>query len=213
MKTNRLSQVLRLSAALLCLASAASAQNLVRFESQPGSKLRMDGTSTIHEWHAESQLLGGFIELDAALVETPDKLKPGKVAAKGETFVAVRSLKCSSGKAMDAVMQEAMKEKENPRIAFKLVELTLKDVKGTAVNFDAKGTLTVSGVTQDITFPVTMQRRVDQSRVSFSGATAMKMTDFKITPPAPTSALGIIKTGDEVKLTFEWALAKKEAGK
>lgn len=213
MKTNRLSQVLRLSATLLCLAAAASAQTLVRFESQPGSKMRMDGTSTIHEWHAESQLIGGFIELDVALVDAPDKLKPGKVAAKGETFIAVRSLKCSSGKAMDAVMQEAMKEKENPRIGFKLVELTLKDVKGTAVNFDAKGTLTVSGVTKEIAFPVTMQRRVDQSRVAFSGVTAVKMTDFKITPPAPTSALGLIKTGDEVKLTFEWAVAKPEAGK
>ena len=175
--------------------------------------MRMDGTSTIHEWHAESQLIGGFIELDAALVDAPDKLKPGKVAAKGETFIAVRSLKCSSGKAMDAVMQEAMKEKENPRIAFKLVELTFKDVKGTAVNFDAKRTLTVSGVTKEIAFPVTMQRRVDQSRVSFAGTTAVKMTDFKITPPAPTSALGLIKTGDEVKLTFEWAVAKPEAGK
>ncbi|MEN9575589.1 MAG: hypothetical protein RL514_3444 [Verrucomicrobiota bacterium] len=213
MKTNRLSQVLRLSAALLCLASAASAQTLVRFESLPGSKMRMDGTSTIHAWHAESQLIGGFLELDGALVEAPDKVKAGKVAAKGETFIAVRSLKCSSGKAMDAVMQEAMKEKENPRIAFKLVELTLKDVKGTAVNFDAKGTLTVSGVTKEIAFPVTMQRRVDQSRITFAGATAVKMTDFKITPPAPTSALGLIKTGDEVKLTFEWAVAKKEAGK
>ncbi|MEQ2010253.1 MAG: YceI family protein, partial [Limisphaerales bacterium] len=158
-------------------------------------------------------LIGGFIELDASFVAAPDKAKPGKVAAKGETFVAVRSLKCSSGKAMDAVMQEAMKEKENPRIVFKLVELTLKDVKGTAVNFDAKGTLTVSGVTKDIAFPVTMQRRVDTSRVTFSGATAMKMTDFKITPPAPTAAIGLIKTGDDVKLIFEWAVAKKEAGK
>lgn len=213
MKTNRLPQVLGLSAALLCLAAAASAQTLVRFESQPGSKMRMDGTSTIHDWHAESQLIGGFLELDAALVEAPDKVKTGKVGAKGETFVAVRSLKCSSGKAMDAVMQEAMKEKENPRIVFKLVELTLKDVKGTAVNFDAKGTLTVSGVTKDIAFPVTMQRRVDTSRVTFSGATAMKMTDFKITPPAPTAAIGLIKTGDDVKLIFEWAVAKKEAGK
>ncbi len=213
MKTNRRSQVLGLSAALLCLAAAASAQTLVRFESQPGSKMRMDGTSTIHDWHAESQLIGGFLELDAALVEAPDKVKAGKVGAKGETFVAVRSLKCSSGKAMDAVMQEAMKEKENPRITFKLLELTLKDVKGTAVNFDAKGTLTVSGVTKDITFPVLMQRRVDTSRVTFSGATAMKMTDFKITPPSPTAAIGLIKTGDDVKLTFEWAMAKKEAGK
>ncbi len=209
MKTNRLTQLLSLSTALVCLAGAASAQTLVRFESQPGSKLRMDGTSTIHDWHAESQLIGGFVELDAALVESPDKLKPGKVAAKGETFVAVRSLKCSSGKAMDAVMQEAMKEKENPRITFKLVELTLKEAKGAQVNFEAKGSLTVSGVTKDITFPVMMARRVDTSRVTFTGATAMKMTDFKITPPSPTAAIGLIKTGDEVKLTFEWAVAKK----
>ncbi len=213
MKTNRLTQLLGLSAALLCLATAASAQTLVRFESQPGSKMRMDGTSTIHDWHAESQLIGGFIELDAALVEAPDKAKPGKVIAKGETFVAVRSLKCSSGKAMDAVMQEAMKEKENPRIVFKLAELSLKDVKGAAVNFEAKGSLTVSGVTKDIAFPVTMARRVDQSRISFIGTTALKMTDFKITPPSPTAAVGLIKTGDEVKLTFEWTVAKKEAGK
>ncbi len=213
MKTNRLPHLFSLSTALLCLAGAASAQTLLRFESQPGSKMRMDGTSTIHDWHAESQLIGGFIELDAALVEAADKAKPGKVAAKGETFVAVRSLKCSSGKAMDAVMQEAMKEKENPRIAFKLVELSLKDVKGTSVNFEAKGTLTVAGVTKDITFPVSMLRRVDQSRIAFTGATTMKMTDFKITPPSPTAAIGLIKTGDEVKLTFEWAVAKKEAGK
>lgn len=209
MKTNCLTQLLSLSAVLLCLAGAASAQTLVRYESQPGSKMRMDGTSTIHDWHAESMLIGGFVELDAALVEAPDKVKAGKVAAKGETFVAVRSLKCSSGKAMDAVMQEAMKEKENPRIVFKLVELTLKEAKGAQVIFDAKGSLTVSGVTKDISFPVTMARRVDTSRVTFSGATAMKMTDFKITPPAPTSALGLIKTGDEVKLTFEWTVAKK----
>ena len=191
MKTNSLPHILGLSAALLCLTAAASAQTLLRFESQPGSKMRMDGTSTIHAWHAESQLIGGFIELDAALVEAPDKAKP----------------------AMDAVMQEAMKEKENPRITFKLVELTLKEVKGASVNFDAKGTLTVSGVTKDITMPVTMLRRVDQSRVTLSGATALKMTDFKITPPAPSSALGLIKTGDDVKLTFEWAVGKKEAGK
>ncbi len=200
-------------AALLAFTAAASAQTLVRYESQPGSKMRMDGTSTIHDWHAESQLIGGFIELDAGLLDAPEKAKPGKVAAKGETFVAVRSLKCSSGTAMDGVMREAMKEKENPRIVFKLAELSFKDAKGTDVNFDAKGSLTVSGVTKDVMFPVTLVRRVDQSRVTFVGTAAMKMTDFKITPPAPTAAGGLIKTGDDVKLTFEWAVAKKETGK
>ena len=127
--------------------------------------------------------------------------------------IAVRSLKCSSGKAMDAVMQEAMKEKENPHILFKLAELSLKETKGAQVTLEAKGGLTVAGVTKDITFPLTLNRRVDQSRASFTGTAAVKMTDFKITPPAPTAAVGLIKTGDEVKLTFEWAVAKKEAGK
>ena len=178
-------------AALLAFTTAAPAQTIIRYESQPGSKMRMDGTSTIHDWHAESQLIGGFIELDAALLDAPDKAKPGKVAAKGETFVAVRSLKCSSGKAMDAVMQEAMKEKENPRIVFKLVELTLKEVKPAQVNFDAKGSLTVSGVTKEISFPVTLVRRVDQARATFSGATAVKMTDFKMGCPIGNLALEV----------------------
>lgn len=201
------------AAVLLSLSASASAATMVRYESQPGSKMRMDGTSTIHDWHAESQLIGGFLELDAALLEAPEKAKPGKVAAQAETFVAVRSLKCSSGKAMDAVMQEAMKEKENPRIVFKLAELTFKEAKGAQVQFEAKGTLTVSGVTKEVAFPVSLVRRVDQSRVTFNGSTAVKMTDFKITPPAPTAAVGLIKTGDEVKLTFEWVVGKKEAGK
>jgi polyisoprenoid-binding protein YceI len=200
-------------AAFLAFASTVSAQTLVRYESQPGSKMRMEGTSNIHDWHAESQLIGGFVELDGALLEAPDKLKPGKVAAKAETFVAVRSLKCSSGKAMDAVMQEAMKEKENPRIVFKLTELALKEAKGAQIGLDAKGSLTVSGVTKEISFPLTLNRRVDTARASFTGTTAVKMTDFGIKPPAPAAGAGLIKTGDEVKLTFEWSVAKKEATK
>lgn len=212
MKAHRFASLFS-AAILLGLAGSAAAATLVRYESQPGSKMRMDGTSTIHDWHAESQLIGGFLELDGGLLEAPEKAKPGKVAAQAETFVAVRSLKCSSGKAMDAVMQEAMKEKENPRILFKLAELTFKEAKGAQLQFDAKGALTVSGVTKEITFPVTLVRRVDQSRITFTGATAVKMTDFKITPPAPTAAVGLIKTGDEVKLTFEWVVGKKEAAK
>jgi hypothetical protein len=36
------------------------------------------------------------------------------------------------------------------------------------------------------------------------------MTDFKIDPPAPKVALGLIKTGDEVKLFFEWIVVQKK---
>jgi hypothetical protein len=44
--------------------------------------------------------------------------------------------------------------------------------------------------------------------LKFSGTTALKMTDFGIQPPAPSLALGLIKTGDDVKITFEWLTAK-----
>jgi hypothetical protein len=37
------------------------------------------------------------------------------------------------------------------------------------------------------------------------------MTDFKIEPPAPAIGLGLIKTGDDVKLSFEWLTVPKAA--
>jgi hypothetical protein len=37
------------------------------------------------------------------------------------------------------------------------------------------------------------------------------MTDFKIEPPAPALALGMIKTGDDVKLIFDWTVAQRKA--
>jgi hypothetical protein len=39
------------------------------------------------------------------------------------------------------------------------------------------------------------------------------MTDFGMKPPAPSVGLGLIKTADEVKLTFEWVTVRKEAKK
>jgi hypothetical protein len=42
-----------------------------------------------------------------------------------------------------------------------------------------------------------------------TGTTTLKMTDFKVEPPAPKLALGMIKTGDEVKLIFDWRLVRR----
>src|SRR5207247_5876198 len=53
-------------AAMLLLACALQAQNAIRYEPQPGSKLKVEGTSSIHDWIAESGALGGFMELDPA---------------------------------------------------------------------------------------------------------------------------------------------------
>ena len=41
-----------------------------------------------------------------------------------------------------------------------------------------------------------------------SGETAMKMTDFKVKPPQ--AMLGAIKSGDRIKLGFEWNVKHEE---
>ena len=105
-----------------------------------------------------------------------------------------------------------MKETETKRITYTLTELTLKEAPKSAdapLVFDSKGELTVSGVTNKINMPVTMQR-VDKTQLKTSGNLAVKMTAYGIQPPAPKIALGFITTGDDVKITFEWLTAPPE---
>ena len=112
-------------AATLTLAGAVSAQDLARFAAQPGSKVKIDGTSTVHDWTVEGGIIGGVLELDSKFVADPAKAQPGKVPAKGESTIPVRSIK-SGKKSMDDIMHAAMKQAQHPQIKYRLTELTLK---------------------------------------------------------------------------------------
>jgi polyisoprenoid-binding protein YceI len=195
-------------AAALFTAITLFAADSVRFESRPGSKVKVDGTSTVHDWTVESQIVKGTMEVPADFASNPAAAKNTKV----EVTIPVRSLK--SGKtAMNNIMWEAMKMKDHPNIVYKLIELTPKSgaTQGSSVQFDAKGTLTVAGVTRTNTMPVTIEK-VGDTKAKATGATTVKMTDFGIKPPAPTVGLGFIKTGDDVKIGFEWHAEQTPAG-
>jgi polyisoprenoid-binding protein YceI len=194
-------RTLSISALVLAFAATLVAADLTKFDSKPGSKMKIDGTSSIHDWTVESGIVAGSMELDAAFVANPTAAKPGKIAAKVETTIPVRSLK-SGTKAMDDRMYDAMKQTKFPKIEYRLTELTLKETPKSAegpFNFDSKGELSLSGVTNKVSFPVTMTRT--DKTMKTSGSTSVKMTSFGIEPPG---MVVLIKTGDEVKLTFEW---------
>lgn len=197
--------------AAIGFATAAFAQDLTKFEARPGSKVKIDGTSTIHDWTVEGLIIGGALELDSKFVTNPTQAQPGKIPAKVDAMIPVRSLK-SGKKAMDDVMHTAMKQQQFPRIEYRLTELTLKETPKSAdgpYTFDSKGELTVSGVTNKVTFPVTMTRTGKTMKTT--GTTSVKMTSFGIQPPSPKIALGLISTGDDVKLAFEWVTGVPEA--
>lgn len=201
---------LLITAVSLTLALGAQAQ-LTKFESQPGgaSEVKIDGTSTIHDWTIIGVLIAGSLELDSKFVADPTKAAPGKVEATAQVSIPVRTLK--SGKpSMDNVTYQSMAMAQYPKIEYRLTELTLKEAKAAAGpwTFDSKGQLTIHGTTNTVSFPITMTR--DGKTIKTVGAVNLKMTDYNVPPPAP-KILGMptIKTGDEIKLSFTWVTAEK----
>jgi hypothetical protein len=200
----------------LLLALGLHAADTVKYDAQPiGSKMRIEGTSSIHDWNAESGIIKGAFEADAAWQKDPSlktvtTLGTGK-APDCKISIPVRSLRSSSGTAMDGIMMQAMKGTEHKEIVFKLTEMVKKgDVPASgAAEFDCKGDLTVSGQTKPVSFPIKMER-AEGDKLKFTGTTKVKMTDFGIQPPSPSIGGVSIKTGDDVTLIWTWCVGIKK---
>jgi polyisoprenoid-binding protein YceI len=211
MKT-QLESMLRVGALAVLLATPPGMQlraedaKPVRYEAQStGSKVSMEGTSTLHDWTMDTVMVGGYLEADAKF---PESALTDPKAAKPvlSVFMPVRSFK--SGKAsMDSRMQKEMNEPQFKRIEYKLIELKPKSAAGTtgALQFDAVGALTIVGKTLTNTMPVTIEKLAD-GKLKVVGSSELKMTDYGIKPP---TTLGLFSTGDELKLKFEWLAAPK----
>lgn len=198
------------------LVSSLTAAQPVRYQSTPGasSTVRIDGTSTFHDWTVESKLIGGSMQLDATFPEKPEEAI--KLQPKVDVIIPIRSLKSTSGKPeMDSVMYRTMKYEQHPKITYQLTEMTLKEPAkepGGPMVFATKGELTIAGVKKSTPLNVTIQPMAGD-KLKVTGTTSLKMTDFGMQPPSPKLALGLVKTGDDVKITFEWMTAKKEEEK
>ncbi len=194
---------------------AADATLLV---SKPGSKMRIEGTSSFHDWQAETPFIAGSLDAGADFPTDPGQaVSAGKVNGKAEIFVSVRSLKSvkPNGKPyddkMDEVMWDKLKAQQNPKIIYRTSELVLKEApksKDAPYVLDSKGELLVGGVTNRISMPVNVMPLGDK-RLKISGSTKVKMTDFGIKPVEKSIGPITIKTGDDVKILFEWVVGPK----
>ncbi len=215
MKTARL-----LSATLLLLPLASlslGAAEMTRYDARSGSKMRIEGTSVVHDWRAESPLILGFLEVGPGFPTEPGQtVTPGKIEARGEARVMVNTLlsKKENGdpyeSKMDDKMHDMLKMDTYPMIVFRLTELTLKEApksKDDPYIFDSKGELAVAGVTNQLSMVVSIFPLADK-KLKISGTAPLKMTDFKIEPA--TLILPAFKTSEDVKIKFEWILGQKK---
>jgi hypothetical protein len=199
--------------ATLCAADLPT----VRYQGQPTNcTLEIQGTSTFHDWEMKSTLMGGWVDFPAGVsfdlsqTNLPG-LKDGNLPASGTYAILVRQIQSQvsvGASVMDGVMQDAMKETNFHRIEYHVTELKLQTphVAGQPFTFDAKGDLAIAGVTNQVAFPVTIEP-LGKNAIVIRGAAKLKMTDYKVTPPAPNIVgLGIMKCGDDIKVLFNWTL-------
>ncbi len=199
-----------LGLALTLLAFTAHA-DVTRYNGSPrGSKVRVEGTSTFHDWEMEGTIIAGFIEFPVGINLDPAQTTIPDLAVKAQASIPVRSV-TSNKPTMDGLMQETMNEKQFKKIEYKLTDLKFKapHETGKPFDFDATGELTIAGSTNKITFPITIER-IGIDRLKIAGTTSLKMTTYGIKPPAPNIGLGLMKCGDDLKIIFEWSLTEKK---
>lgn len=207
-------------AAIGCLsvmAASARADDGVRYKAKAiGSKVVIEGSSNIHDWTMEGTLIGGYLEVPEGVALDPSQAAVagatgGKINAKVDVIIPVNSVRNSHYEGMNEVMLSAMKAQDFPRIQYHLTEMKLKEphAAGTPLEFDTKGELVVAGVTNQISLPVRIES-MEQSKLKVIGSIPLKMSSYKIAPPVK---LGVFKTVDDVKISFEWVIGKSAPAK
>ena len=203
---------------LLLAHTCLQAADTTLYISKPGSKIRMEGTSSVHDWQAETPFIGGSIEAGADFPQEPGQAaNPGKINGHAAVFVSVRAFHSieKDGKPysdkMDEVMWENLKVDKCPRIIYQTSDLTLKEApksKDAPYVLDTNGELLVAGVTNKISMVVKVMPLGDK-KLKISGSTKVMMTDYGIKPVEKNLGPISIKTGNEVNLSFDWIVGQK----
>jgi len=207
-----------LAAALLMAAPAGlRAQNAAAhyINQTTNTSVAIQGTSTLHDWEMKGPLIGGFVDFPAGISFDPGQttlpgLKDGNLPAVVTARIPTKSIHSEAeikADIMDNLMRDAMRETNFHVIEYHLAELKLRQphVAGQPFVFDAKGELAIAGVTNKVAFPVSIVP-LEKNKIIISGTNDLKMTDYKIEPPAPNIGLGLMKCGDAVKILFKWTL-------
>lgn len=188
MKTIKFTGILRFFALFIALTCCFALQAQVLRINPKSFTMTILGTTNVHDFKTKvTQAKGEAVvnankELQSLVVEIP-----------------VRSIK-SGEKLMDTKTYEAFNVENNPNITFKLVEVNTLHIEGNQVSVTLTGNLTMAGVTRKIS--IKSNGSATKAGVyEFTGSVALKMTDFKMSPP--TAMMGLMKVGDAITLKYD----------
>ena len=182
---------------VLCTHTHA-AEAPLRCVPQPGCKVSVKGNNTVHEWRITGGDIGGWIELAS-----------GRMS--GTAVIPVRSLSCTDG--MTKAMHQLLKQPQCSLITFIFTNapLTTTQTREPVQRLDARGALTVAGVTNHLAVPIDVAP-LNGHRFRLKGKTTLKMSSYSIQPPlllVSGTEGHRIRYSDEVEVSFDWVLGPK----
>jgi YceI-like domain len=200
--------------AMLMLGMMAWAEDSIVYKPvAEGSKVKIDGTSSLHDWTVNGQQIDGKVEF---LIKVPDGATAKQITqailadpkVKADVAIPVSSLKSAKkDKDMDKKMYEALKSKANPTISYYLTELKVVSESNpdrTDFQLNTIGELTIAGERRTLKMPMAIEV-LDGRQLRITGRTWITMSDYNI--KRITALGGMIKCGDTVEVKVEWLLA------
>ena len=202
-----------LSAATIIAFAAQTLAETATYSAKTGSLLKISGTSSVHDWEVKTRLIGGKMEWDSSFPLDPSKAELPKLTKMPKVTVIIPVRNIESGKQrMNEVMHGALNAQKHKYARYSLKDIKVAEAKrkaGEPLVFDTKGMLSVNGKSAPVSMQITIAKG-EGDKLKVSGKTKLKMSQFGITPPAPKIALGLIKTGDEVSVEFNWFVGLKK---
>jgi polyisoprenoid-binding protein YceI len=187
-------------AAAISLAAAEPAPSAASFSLAPGSRLSLEGQSTLHAYSSTATKVEVTAELDGSFAAgSADARAAVAGGALKSLRVAVPVAALKSGESsLDKNMQKALKQDTAPVIRFTLVDYKAEEAKDGSLLVKAHGRLSIAGVEKDTVVEATC--RFGPGGLEVTGAKDLLMSDYGIKPPV--MMLGTIKTADKVVVRF-----------
>lgn len=184
----------------------AQADNKVDYNIIKSSKLTIKGTSTLHDWKVNANIINGNLAIENGSSEASTIANLGDLSAM-KVVIPVKGLK-SGESGMDDKMDDALKTDDNPTITYslnKVDSVVYNDKSKDDFTVNTYGTLTIAGKSKNIEMKV--NGKVDGNNIVFSGEKKLLMTDFGVDPP--TAFFGVMKSGNQITIVYNIVLAKK----
>jgi polyisoprenoid-binding protein YceI len=179
---------------IMGFSSSLHSQTIYKINDSKDIDMKLSGTSTLHKWAMDAKTFSGEAQF-------------GFKVGSGEELASIKSLNFSlevqnlkSGeKGLDKNAYKALKTGTYKDILYKLISATVSPVSNNKYLVKTNGSLTIAGVTKEVTMDVYCIVNKDAS-ITCNGSKQLKMTDYQVKPP--TFMLGAMKTGDAITLDF-----------